>query len=152
MSTVTLPDSLDSDTLFVKADVEWLVCKKSCIPGNTSVTLPLDIGAVAPSVHASLFEKVREQHPSHPLDVKESAVESVTSVDTIVPDSTFTHAIKITPTSDKPLVFDTEKDWPLFTPINGDWWWINEQRLSKTNDGGLLIQARLRIFRSRKVT
>ena len=140
ISTVTLPDELLSDTLFVKADVEWLVCKESCIPGQTSVTLPIDIGESTPSVHASTFEAVKEQHPTHPLDVKAFAIESVSSVDVVVPEATFTHAIKVTPTSDKPLVFDTTKDWPLFTPINGDWWWINEQRLTKTADGGLLIQ------------
>ena len=151
VSTVTLPESLNSDTLFVKADVEWLVCKESCIPGNTSVTLPLAIGEKSLSVHASLFDKVKEQHPSHPLDIKEFAVESVSSVDNIIPDSTFTHAIKITPTSDKPLIFDTDKDWPLFTPINGDWWWINEQRLSKTNDGGLLIQLDCESFEAERL-
>ena len=140
VSTVTLPKSLDSDRLFINADVEWLVCKESCIPGSTSVRLPIDIGKATPSTHAPLFSKVKEQHPSHPLDIKEFAIERVTSVDVIVPDSTFTHAIKLTPTSDKPLVFDTKKDWPLFTPIAGDWWWINEQRLTETKDGGLLIQ------------
>ena len=64
ISTVTLPDSLDSDTLFVKADVEWLVCKESCIPGSTSVTLPLDIGAAAPSSSCTF---VRESQSTTPL-------------------------------------------------------------------------------------
>lgn len=151
VSTVTLPESLESDTLFVNADVEWLVCKESCIPGSTSVRLPIDMGKATPSIHAPLFSKVKEQHPSHPLDIKEFAIERVSSVDVIVPDSTFTHAIKLTPTSDKPLVFDTKKDWPLFTPITGDWWWINEQRLTKTDDGGLLIQLDCESFEAEKL-
>ena len=48
-------------------------------------------------------------------------------------------------------MFDTEKEWLLFTPINGDWWWINEQRLSKTDDGGLLIQLDCESFEADKL-
>ena len=52
VSAVTLPDSLNGDTLYV-ADVEWLVCKESCIPGSTSVKLPLEIGAQP--IHSCTF-------------------------------------------------------------------------------------------------
>jgi len=152
VSSVTLPNELNSDQLYVKADVEWLVCKESCIPGETSVSLPISIGeSPVPSVQAPLFTEIQKQHPSHPLDIKEFALESVTSVDAIVPDSTFSYAIKVTPTSDKPLSFDEKKDWPLFTPITGDWWWINEQRLIRTEDGGLLIQIDGESFESEEL-
>ncbi len=139
-SSVTLPETLDSDLLYIKAKVEWLVCKESCIPGETSVSLPLNIGDSTLSVHAPLFEEVKKQHPQNALDITAFAIESVHSVDVIVPDSTFSYAIKVTPTSDQPLQFDTAKDWPLFTPITGEVWWINEQRLTRTDDGGLLVQ------------
>ncbi len=138
---VTLPDTLDSDVLYVHADVEWLVCKESCIPGSTSVSLALNISDDPKlSPHAPLFQEVKKQHPADPLTVTDFAVETISSVNHIKPDSTFRHAIKITPTSDSPLTFDESKDWPLFAPITGDWWWINEQTLQRTNDGGLLIQ------------
>ena len=152
VSTVTLPEVLNSDLLYIKADVEWLVCKESCIPGETSVSLPIEIGnASIASIRAPLFTEIQKQHPSHPLDIKEFAIETVSSVDAILPDSTFSHAIKITPTSDKPLSFDVTKDWPLFTPITGDWWWINEQRLIRTDDGGLLIQIDGESFESEEL-
>ncbi len=140
-AAVTLPETLDSDVLYVHADVEWLVCKESCIPGNTSVSLPLNISDTATlSPHATLFQEVKKQHPVDPLTVTDFAIETVNSVDHIRPDSTFRHAIKVTPTSDTPLSFDESKDWPLFAPLTGDWWWINEQTVQRTSDGGLLIQ------------
>ena len=88
----------------------------------------------------ALFDHYASQLPTKPLDIKEFAVETVLSADGILPNSPFQFGIQITPTGSEPLVFEQTKDtWPLFTPITGDFWMINETKITKTENGGIRI-------------
>ena len=61
--TITPPEDLP-DTVTLSADVEWLMCKESCIPGEAklSLTLPRGDGALSQS-NAPGFLKARDALP-----------------------------------------------------------------------------------------
>ena len=42
---IELPSTLKPGKVTIEADVDWLVCKTSCIPGAVHLSLPLDVGA-----------------------------------------------------------------------------------------------------------
>jgi thiol:disulfide interchange protein DsbD len=59
---VTVPAGFAAQTLTVKLDAEWLVCKDVCIPESGSFTLELP-AAASTAVHGALFEATRAAVP-----------------------------------------------------------------------------------------
>jgi DsbC/DsbD-like thiol-disulfide interchange protein len=58
LATVTPPDKLESSSVRIGADSNWLVCEKTCIPGQAKLELELAVGAAStPSDHKELFAK-----------------------------------------------------------------------------------------------
>lgn len=53
-----------SGSITLKADVSWLVCKDTCVPGDAKVEISLPVGEKADPVHADLFEEFRAMIPS----------------------------------------------------------------------------------------
>ena len=123
-----------------EADVEWLVCKESCIPGSAKLSLPLVVADSQKSSYFSLFEHYAQYLPTPILDVKEFRVETALSASGIKPEEIFQFALQITPESGKKLDIQKVQDsWPFFTPITGDYWMINESKFTETEDGGIKI-------------
>ena len=66
---ITTPDSLTNSMYSLKADISWLVCKESCIPGDAklSVMVPsegfIKSNVTLPQSKAILFSNAREKLP-----------------------------------------------------------------------------------------
>ncbi len=68
LSDIILSRDADLDEDFtVSADVDWLVCKSECIPGETELFLTLPVSAPGPaqeSIWARRFDDVRSRQPA----------------------------------------------------------------------------------------
>lgn len=52
------------DTLYLAAEVSWLVCRELCIPGDTSLALALPVAKVyRPGAHQALFDRYAARVP-----------------------------------------------------------------------------------------
>ena len=139
-SEVTIPESMPIGPTVFEADVQWLVCKESCIPGSAKLSLPLVIAEAQKSSYTSLFDHYAQYLPTPILDVKEFRVETALSASGIKPEEVFSFAMQITPESGKKLDIEkVEESWPFFTPLTGDYWMINESKFIETKDGGVKI-------------
>ncbi|MEI9886409.1 MAG: protein-disulfide reductase DsbD domain-containing protein [Rhizomicrobium sp.] len=65
LGDVTAPaDAKPGDTVTLTAKVAWLVCKEVCIPEDTTLTLPLRIGAPGAAPRAADFAAARGRIPA----------------------------------------------------------------------------------------
>ena len=62
LAPVRTPSSLP-DTMGFAAEVSWLVCRETCIPGEAALSLYLEAGEAAPA-HADLFDRYRAMVPT----------------------------------------------------------------------------------------
>jgi thiol:disulfide interchange protein DsbD len=63
------------ETLSLKANLFWLICKEVCLPGEAEVALSLPVAETAePGVDASAFDAAREAQPTTPGDWTLSAM------------------------------------------------------------------------------
>ena len=53
-----------SGSITLKADVSWLVCKDTCVPGDAKVEISLPVGDKADTLDEPLFEEFRAMIPS----------------------------------------------------------------------------------------
>lgn len=140
-SEITLPEVLPAQpTLSVEAS--WLVCKSTCVPGNTQieVALPLaeDGADLAPSPWAPLFEQFAAKHPV-PFASLPLTAEVALSPAVITPNTPFTAVISLQSTTGAPLGdLPKEGTWPAFTPITGEDWMLNSAKLCQVEGGGWL--------------
>ncbi len=70
--SLEVPAAAAGSTVTLNATASWLMCREVCIPGEASLSLQLPViaaGELAPSRHASLFERARAQRPLARLDV-----------------------------------------------------------------------------------
>ncbi|MCA9494121.1 MAG: hypothetical protein KC621_29540, partial [Myxococcales bacterium] len=138
VAELTVPADAKPGTATLAADVSWLVCKTSCIPGSTHVELPVQVGAAAdPSVHAPLFDWWSKRWPTPSGDVKDLVITPMLSVSGVRPDSTFRAAVIVGRADGKPLEgVDLGKSWPLFTPITSGFdWSVDSTSLRQLPDG-----------------
>lgn len=62
LTQITPPAALPAGDLPLRADVNWLVCQKECIPGEATVDLALPAGDGGSNpVHAAAFDATRQQ-------------------------------------------------------------------------------------------
>jgi thiol:disulfide interchange protein DsbD len=70
------PTAKLGETITIEADVEWLVCKEECLPGQTHLTLRLPVQNKEPAsdpVWKKKFEDTRKKWPIHSSDWAVSA-------------------------------------------------------------------------------
>ncbi|HLJ75646.1 MAG TPA: protein-disulfide reductase DsbD domain-containing protein, partial [Thermoanaerobaculia bacterium] len=63
MSTITLPPTIAGGSFPMQASVEWLVCDKTCIPGQALLTLTLPAGKPERSDDAATIERFAARVP-----------------------------------------------------------------------------------------
>jgi DsbC/DsbD-like thiol-disulfide interchange protein len=63
VTTVTPPAALDPSNVHIDAEVNYLVCDKTCVPGDAKMTLDLPVGAARPD-HAELFKTWADRMPA----------------------------------------------------------------------------------------
>ena len=50
---ISAPDKIGDKEITLSANVDWLICKESCIPGNQKITLQLPVGEVVKNLKTS---------------------------------------------------------------------------------------------------
>ena len=139
-SEVTIPESMPLGPTVFEADVEWLVCKESCIPGSAKLSLPLVVASAQTSAYTKLFDHYQQYLPQNSTDIKEFRVETALSASGIHPEEGFSFAMQITPQDGKKITIEkVHESWPFFTPIAGDYWMINESKFVDGKDGSIKI-------------
>lgn len=145
VSTLTVPESLAPGTHELKAEVNWLVCASSCIPGSASLALPLEIVAAGTppadvaGTFTPLFDHVVGQHPVDPLTVTALGFDMALSASAVRPNEPFKAAFLVKSTDGSPLTLASTHPWPTFTPIVGSDWMVTATRVQATSDGGILV-------------
>jgi thiol:disulfide interchange protein/DsbC/DsbD-like thiol-disulfide interchange protein len=59
MQEVTPPSKIDSSSVKLSAEANWLVCEKICIPGSATVQLDLPVTATAQPANTDVFARYR---------------------------------------------------------------------------------------------
>lgn len=68
LTQITPPDDLTpGNNVSFTAQVEWLVCKEACIPGNATVTLALPVKTTPPQPDPHWVEEFADARSSRPL-------------------------------------------------------------------------------------
>jgi thiol:disulfide interchange protein/DsbC/DsbD-like thiol-disulfide interchange protein len=136
---LALADDLPKGKHTLTAEVSWLVCKTSCIPGEGKLSLDLEVGAEAKrSAYAPLFSAYRERWPTPTDRLAGIAVKGSVSVDAVVPNSDFKVVLHVTPEPGRALTTPGPELWPTFTPIVGMDWMVTATRLLPV-DGGFVV-------------
>ena len=63
MMQLTPPSKIESASVKLDGEANWLVCEKICIPGSAKVQLDLPVGAQSTPANAELFTKFRDRLP-----------------------------------------------------------------------------------------
>jgi len=63
MMQITPPSRIESASVKLAGEANWLVCEKICIPGSAKVQLDLPVGAQSTPANAELFAKFRDRLP-----------------------------------------------------------------------------------------
>ena len=139
---VTVPAGAATGPTTLTAQASWLVCEVVCIPGGASLSLPFLVaeGEGEPNGFAPLFDHYEAQHPVAPASVSEFHVESALSANAVQPGAEFRFAVRLTPSGETPLQFETRHgNWPAFVPIVSDTWMPLDARVDATDNGGLQV-------------
>lgn len=140
-SEVTIPADQPPGDITVEADVEWLVCEQSCIPGGAKLSLPLTVAeASAESALSPLFDFYAATHPVAADQIDVFDAEIALSAPKIGPEQTFQVTLLLTPKDGKAIVAE-QKDgtWPAFAPVADGNFAVNEISLQETEAGGVLV-------------
>ncbi len=65
MQEITPAASFAEKNVNLKAEANWLVCEKICIPGGASLALDLPVGPNSTPANADLFNRFRRSLPQH---------------------------------------------------------------------------------------
>ncbi|MEQ1566075.1 MAG: thioredoxin family protein [Myxococcota bacterium] len=138
LSTVlTVPATAPAGPTALSADVNWLVCLTSCIPGSVHLEAPLVVGAAADArPYRALFDHYAAQLPVEPSALK---VEYTLSQSAVRPNEPFKAAFVIRPAAGA-LGALPSTPWPTFTPIAGGYdWGIGSFDVRSGPDGSVVV-------------
>jgi DsbC/DsbD-like thiol-disulfide interchange protein len=63
LATITPPAKIESGNVTIGAEANWLVCEKSCVPGDVKLSISLPVGSAQPAKTES-FKKWTAQLPT----------------------------------------------------------------------------------------
>jgi thiol:disulfide interchange protein DsbD len=138
-SLITLPAGLPAGPVTIEADVEWLVCKTSCIPGSAHLATTLQVAAESkPSAWAPLFAHYAKAAPQERVDALE--LKGALDATPVPADSPFKAVFRIAGAGGHKLGPVGDKPWPTFTVIAGnDWMAMGPPQIKPQPDGGVLV-------------
>src|SRR5262245_3640652 len=67
MATITPPAKIDSSKVTIGAEANWLVCEKSCVPGDVKLSIDLPVGKSQPAEREAFAKWI----PQLPVLMKE---------------------------------------------------------------------------------
>ena len=152
-STVTLPPDIPFGEQEFAAEIEWLVCKESCIPGKAELSLSIDVGDTKlPSDYVELFDytanilPIQAHGSEHPLLENIEITESL-SHSSAKANSPFQYNLRLEAKNGAPIQYERKQDnWPFLAPITGDFWIINETKINQIDDSTIQIQVDAEAF------
>ncbi|MEQ1504676.1 MAG: protein-disulfide reductase DsbD domain-containing protein [Myxococcota bacterium] len=125
-AVLTVPDTAALGVQTLAADVSWLVCNTSCIPGSAHLELPLEIaaGSAALTAYGPLFDHWVGRLPATGAGAGDDgfAWESAVSVSAVRPNDAFRVAFVLKPVAGA-FVDVAASTWPTFTPIAASYDW-----------------------------
>ena len=65
MQEITPPSKIDSSSVKLAGEANWLVCEKICVPGSAPLELDLPVGATSEPANADLFARYRRLLPQN---------------------------------------------------------------------------------------
>ena len=85
LATLRLPASMaDGNSVTIRADVSWLECERTCVPGSAVVSLTLPVGAQShPSADAPRIARVRNTLPVPSGAQHDIAIAITTAADSV---------------------------------------------------------------------
>ncbi len=99
LTPITAPDTAKPGaTARFEVEVNWLACKKNCIPGSSKVSLEIPIappGTLAKPAHTALFEDAREALPTPADKAKHIKLSGGIDQKTAQPGKTFNAILNI---------------------------------------------------------
>jgi thiol:disulfide interchange protein len=145
-SEVDVPLDVPEGEIELSANVRWLVCKKQCIPGGGSITLPVQVksGESVSNQYTPLFESFENQHPESAISVEEFSIETALSTSAVQSESKFKFAIYLNPMGPEGDMIESVQDigtWPFFTPIVNGQYFITDTTIESMTDGGVRIMV-----------
>jgi DsbC/DsbD-like thiol-disulfide interchange protein len=78
VATVTPPAKIDAPQVHIAADVNYLVCEKTCVPGDAKLSLDLPVSSAKPS-NAELFKSWAERMPAGHSPLVKSVATTIAS-------------------------------------------------------------------------
>ena len=154
---VVLPEGLSGE-VELSAEVDWLVCKTSCIMGKADLKIPVSVGQeTKPSSFVSLFNHFQAQHPTPLSKIQGIDVEYSLSVDKLHSEESFVFTSSIKAKEGVSLSVSTEEGqatWPYASPIlegNFDTQYdeagiIPQILLTQSSEGALFIRIPAQTF------
>jgi thiol:disulfide interchange protein len=70
MQEINPPQKIDSSSVKLSAEANWLVCERICIPGNASLQIDLPISATSAPANSEMFARFRRLLPQDWPDKK----------------------------------------------------------------------------------
>jgi hypothetical protein len=127
---VKLPADLPKGEHRIAADVDWLVCKESCIPGQAHLETTLTVGAAAQhGPFRPLFDHYRMRTPKPAEALPDLSVEGVQCLGPVPAEGNFRTVLKVHPRPGHRLEREGEGVWPTFAPIVGANWMTTAMRV-----------------------
>ena len=151
-SEVSIPPDQEPGLVELSAEVNWLVCETSCIPGKAYLKHRINVvsdppGQPLPGPRSPLFQHFSKQHPVAALDVSKLAFEALLSVSAVRPEQPFQAAVRVVPAAGVQLEApQSVATWPAFTPISSLNGFVSEYSLTNQDDGSLLVKMEAEAF------
>jgi len=141
IAPVTIPEGTAPGRYPVEADVEWLVCKTSCIPGKVKLKGEIEVAAESsPTVFSPQFDHFKQQWPDALTSTDKVNIELVYSIEPVVANSSFQAAFLVTPSEGHTLNLPNgDALWPTFVPIAGNEWMVDGMSWKPYNDGFAIL-------------
>ena len=132
---VTLPADMKPGDYPISADVSWLVCQTSCIPGHATVSSVLKVGAAAkPGPNHAAFEAWRARQPVTP-EQGNLKVDVVSCLSPEVPNGPVKAVVSVHATEGHTLTREGDAMWPSFAPVASYGWMVDKSKLVADETG-----------------
>jgi thiol:disulfide interchange protein DsbD len=124
-------DANIGETIKIEAEVEWLVCKEECVPGQAILSLSLPVEAKEPDFDQAWKEKFTGTRKKLPVLSQEWSVHAIIDKDHVF--------LQITP----PHWFENDMGKIQFFPEQTELFDYSAPQIVKNNDKGYTVQVKL---------
>jgi len=125
------PDAKIGETIKIEANVEWLVCKEECLPGQALLTLSLPVDTKVPAFDLVWKEKFTDTRKKLPVLSQDWSIHAIIDKDHVF--------LQIT----QPQWFENDIEKILFFPEQAELFDYSTPQIVKNNDNGYAVQVKL---------